>query len=149
MFWKTSHNSQLITRSSHPDFDRIKRKDVLFYRVAGWKPETVRSSHWRCSVKQGVLEKFHCKKPLLQSLFSKATVPAILLKKSPTQVLSCEICKLFKNNYFEYHLWTSTSKLYLKRDSNMGMLWIIQEHLFCRGSTNSWNWNTSAGFSLQ
>ena len=33
----------------------------------------------------------------------------------------------------------SASKLYLKRDSNTGVfpwiLWIIQEHLFCRGST--------------
>ena len=37
--------------------------------------------------------------------------PATLLKKTPTQVLSCEICKLFKNNYFEEHLWMSGSKL--------------------------------------
>ena len=44
--------------------------------------------------------------------------PATLLKKAPTQVFSCEICKLFKNNYFEEHLWTSASKHYLKRDSN-------------------------------
>ena len=74
------------------------------------------------------------------------------LKKTQTQVLSCEICKLFNNNYFEEHLWTSVSKLYLKRDSNTGIflwiLWIIQEHLFCRGSTNGWPWNTSAGVSL-
>ena len=27
----------------------------FFNRVAGWKPKTVRNSHWRCSVKQGVL----------------------------------------------------------------------------------------------
>ena len=75
--------------------------------------------------------------------------PATLLKKAPTQVLSCESCKLFKNNYFEEHLWTSASKLYLKRDSNtVVFLWILgisQEHLFCRGSMNGWFWNTSAG----
>ena len=51
----------------------VKRKDVLenfakftekhycrslFYNeVAGWKTEPFRSSHWRCSVKQGVLKK--------------------------------------------------------------------------------------------
>ena len=40
--------------------------------------------------------------------------PATLLKKTPTQVLSCEIYKLFKNNYLEEHLWTSASKHYLK-----------------------------------
>ena len=60
--------------------------------------------------------------------------PATLLKKTPTQVLSCEIYKLFKNNYFEEHLWVSASKHYLKRDSNTGaflwILWIIQDHLF-------------------
>ena len=50
----------------------VKRKDVrqnfakftekhifqslFFNKVAGWKPETFRSSHWRCSVKQGALK---------------------------------------------------------------------------------------------
>ena len=43
--------------------------------------------------------------------------PAILFKKTPTQILSSEICDIFKNNYFEEHLWTTTSKLYFKRDS--------------------------------
>ena len=66
--------------------------------------------------------------------------PATLLKNTPTQVLSREIYKLFKNNYFEEHLWNATSKHYLKRDSNtatfLWILWIIQEHLFSRVSTN-------------
>ena len=66
--------------------------------------------------------------------------PATLLKKTSNQVLSSEIYKLFKNNYFEKHLWTSASKHYLKRDSNtvpfLWILWIIQEHLLSRGSTN-------------
>ena len=84
--------------------------------------------------------------------------PATLLKKTPTQMLPCEICKLseftnFQNNYLEEHLWMSASKLYLKRDSSKGffswILWIIQEHLFCRVSTNGWFLNTSAGVSLQ
>ena len=75
--------------------------------------------------------------------------PATLLKKTLTQLFSCEIYKLFKNNYFEEHLWTSAPKLYLKRDSNTGgylwILWIVQEHLFCWGSMNGSFWNTSAG----
>ena len=70
--------------------------------------------------------------------------PATLLKKNPTQILSSEICKLFKNNYLEEHQLTSASKHYLKRDSNtvvfLWILCIIQEHLFCRGSMNGWFW---------
>ena len=46
-------------------------------------------------------------------------------------------------------MWMSTFELYLKRDSNIGVfqwfLWIIQEHLFCRISTNGWFWNIPTG----
>ena len=41
--------------------------------------------------------------------------PATLLKKIPTQALSYGICKHFKSNYFEEHLWTSAFKHYLKK----------------------------------
>ena len=45
--------------------------------------------------------------------------------------------------------WRSISKLYLKRDFKIGIfvwiLWIIQEHLFRGGFTNSRFWNTSVG----
>ena len=69
---------------------------------------------------------------------------ANLLRKTPTRVISCEICKLFKYKYFEEHLWVSASKLYLERDSNtdvfLWILWITQEHLRTpiRGSSNNW-----------
>ena len=33
--------------------------------------------------------------------FSKNSAPQADLKETPTQVLSCEFCKIFKNNYFE------------------------------------------------
>ena len=55
----------------------------------------------------------------------------------------CEICEIFKNNYFEEHLWATASKLYLKRDSNTDVfLWICElykniyfvEHLQTAGS---------------
>ena len=55
--------------------------------------------------------------------------PSTLLKKTPTDMISCEICELFQNNDFEEHLWMFASKLYLKRDSNISVfpwiLWII------------------------
>ena len=60
-------------------------------------------------------------------------------------MLSCEICEIFKNNYFEQHLWATASKLYLKGDStniSLWILWIIKE--FCRASTNDWLLNTCA-----
>ena len=33
-------------------------QSLFFKKVAGWKPETFSSSHWRCSVKQGALKNF-------------------------------------------------------------------------------------------
>ena len=32
---------------------------LFFNKVAGWKPEIVRSSYWRCSVKEGIFKKVH------------------------------------------------------------------------------------------
>ena len=37
-------------------------------------------------------------------------MPTTLLKNTPTQVLSCEFCELFKNTYFKEHLRTAGSK---------------------------------------
>ena len=103
--WNSSFPEVLYKRSSeklkiHREIQEavilrcsVKRKDVLknfakftekhfcrslfFNKVAGWKPETFRSSHWRCSVKQGILKKV-----------------------TPTKVFPCEFCELFKNTYF-------------------------------------------------
>ena len=33
----------------------------------------------------------------------------VFWKETPTQVLSCEVCKMFKNNYFEKHLQMTAS----------------------------------------
>ena len=132
-------------------------QSLFFNKVAGWRPEAVRSSHWRCSAKQGVLKSFanFTRKNRCWSVFLinlQFWGPGTLSKKTSTQGLSCEIWILFKNNNFQEHLWTSASKLYLERDSFTGVflwiLWIIQEHLLCRGSANGWFWKTSAWVSL-
>ena len=54
----------------------------------------------------GIIHKTHRKRPVLKSLFNKVAVlgSATLSGKTPTQMLSCEICEIFKNNYFEEHL---------------------------------------------
>ena len=150
----------VLSKDVLKSFAKFREKNLcqglFFNKVAGWKT-AVRSSHWRCSVKQGVLKKFasFTKENLCWSLFLiklQFCGPATLSKKTPTQELSCENCKHFKNNYFEEHLWASASKPYLKKDSNTGVflriLWIIQVRLFCKGTTNGWFWNSSAGVSL-
>ena len=70
-----------------------------------------RSNHRRCSVKEDVLKNFaiFTGKHLCFGVFFnilQAWRPATLLKETPTQVLSCEYCKLFKSTYFEEHLRT-------------------------------------------
>ena len=102
MSWKTQ-NSQIKTRSSHPEVfcqkkmsldilqnSQKKKKNffcLFFDKVAGSKPETFRSSHWRCFVKQGVLKKV-----------------------TPTKVSPCGFCELFKNTYFVQDLQTAGSE---------------------------------------
>ena len=142
-------------------FCKIQRKISLpesVFKVVSWKLETFRSSHWRCSVKQGVLKNFanFTGKNLCWNLFLiklQFWWPTTLLKKTLTEMLSCKLCKLFKDSYFDENLWMSNSKLYFKRGSNIGVflwiLWIIQEDLFWRRSRDCWFWNTNTGVSLQ
>ena len=66
---------------------------LFLNKAVGWKPETVRSSHWRYSVKKGalafqnqcsidhlqskcswIIHKIHCEKPVLESFFNKIAV---------------------------------------------------------------------------
>ena len=123
-FWKTFQNSQqtqqaVIRRCSVKRKDALKNfakftekhltRSLFLNRVAGWKLETVRSSRWRCSVKQGVYKNFanFIGKNLCWNLFLikwQFWGPATLLKKTPTQVLSCEMSVK--------RLWTSTGKLF-------------------------------------
>ena len=151
VFWKTSQTLQINTKNSHPGVLCQKRRcsktfgkftekylcrSLFLNKFADSKLKTFRSSHCRCSAKQGALKNFanFIGYSLYWSLFSiklQFWWHATLLKKTRTQVLSSEIWY-----HFEEHLWMSTSKLYLKRSSNIGVfawiLWIIQEHLFCR-----------------
>ena len=48
---------------------------------------------------------------MLGSFFMKlqAFSLQVFLKETPTQVLSCEVCKTFKITYFEEHLQTTAS----------------------------------------
>ena len=105
VFWKTSQNSQANTRSSHPEvfckkmflkYLKISQKtplpESLFWQSC--RIETVRSSLWRCSIKQGVLKNFpnFPEENLWRSLFLIQLLfwgPKAFLKKPPTQVLSC------------------------------------------------------------
>ena len=41
-------------------------------------------------------------------------------KETPTQVFSCQICKIFKNTYFKKHLQRAASKWSLKIELSFG-----------------------------
>ena len=51
---------------------------------------------------------------MLESLFNKVEGLGLQLysKETPTQMLSCKICDIFKNTYFEEHLRMSASVTY-------------------------------------
>ena len=57
---------------------------------------------------KGVLRNFtkFTGKHICQSLFFNK-------KETLAQVLSCEFCEIFKNNFFTEHLWTTASNLIL------------------------------------
>ena len=80
-----------------------------------WKSAQVFHNHHGSSAKWVFFDNSQnsLEKPVLSLFLIKLKFwgPVTLLKKIPTQVPSCEICKLFKNNYFEQHLWMSASKL--------------------------------------
>ena len=68
-----------------------------------------RRSHRRCSVKIMFLKisQNSQKNTCVGVLFDKLQVFRV---ETPTQVLSCVICEIFKNICFEEHLWTTTSE---------------------------------------
>ena len=54
----------------------------------------------------------HRQTPVLESLFNKVAGHnglQLYEKETPTQVLCCEYCEIFKNTYFEEHLRTAAS----------------------------------------
>ena len=75
--WRCSVKRKDILKNFAKFTEKHFCRSVLFDKVAGWKPETFRSSHWRCFVKQGILKKV-----------------------TPKKVFPCEFCELFKNIYF-------------------------------------------------
>ena len=53
-------------------------------------------------------------------------MPATLLKGTPTQVFTSEICEIFKNTYFEEYLGTTASVL-----SPSSLFIFLYENTFC------------------
>ena len=41
-------------------------------------------------------------------MYLRASRPATFFKGTPTQVFSCEYCKIFKNTYFDENLRTTS-----------------------------------------
>ena len=90
------------------------RKDQSIFTALERFKFSRRSMDQRCSIEKLVLKNFaiFTGKHLHCSLFFKklqAFRPATLLKETPTQVLSSEYCKVFKNTNFEEHFRTAAS----------------------------------------
>ena len=73
-----------------------------------------RSILWKCSMKKGVSKNFakFTGKYLCRSVsFNEFAGGAcnFIKKENPTQVFSCEFCKVFKNSYFVEYLQTAAS----------------------------------------
>ena len=66
----------------------------------------VRSSHWSCSVKDGLLKYFEnfTRKHLCWTFFESSGLQ-LYQKVLLTLVFSCGICESLKNTYFEENLW--------------------------------------------
>ena len=71
---------------------------------------SIRNSHWRYSVRNGVLRNFakFTRKHLCQSLFFNKACNFIK-KETLAQVFSCEFCKNSRNTFFTEHLWATDS----------------------------------------
>ena len=72
---KKQSSAGVLSKNVLKNFAKLTEKhfcgSLFFNKVAGWKPETVRSSHWRCFVEIGVLQNFanFTRKHLRWSLF--------------------------------------------------------------------------------
>ena len=108
-----------------------------------WGFHYYRSSHSQIFFKIGVLKTF----PILTGLFLiklLAFRPVILSKKeTPTQMLSCEYCKIFKNSFL-FHIKlpvvpvnfnTFFKTAFLKKPYEPTIIWKVYEHMkICRTS---------------
>ena len=81
--------------------------------------DTYGNSHRKYYIKHVFLKYLQIsqKAPVLESPFR----PANLLKETPIQVFSCEICKIFKNTLFEKHLQMTASAIVAFMGSFMGL----------------------------
>ena len=90
---------------------RLKvRSAVQFTAVVA----TFRSSHWRCSVRIGVLGNFtkFTGKHLCQSIIFNKNETLDLFKKKLSYIgFPVNFCEIFKNTFFTEHLWTTTSEV--------------------------------------
>ena len=118
-------------------------RSVFFNETAGWKPETVKGSQWRCLVKQRrflKLCKFHKKTPALEHFLNKVVIlrPCQSFEKGLTKFLRTTILK----NICE--------RLSKRRPQHICFpVNFVNYSKTPRASTNGWFWNTSAGVSLQ
>ena len=126
--WHTNNTGTNDRKNSHFRFTRIKNTHFVINSTSWEYHYYINHCPSRKLWNFFAFCKFRWKKSVLESLFNKVGVlrACNFIKEDSDTCFFCEIYKLFKDNYFEEHLWTSASKHYLKRDSNSGaFLWIL------------------------
>ena len=57
----------------------------------------------------------------ITNFMGKYLYRSLIKKDTPTQVFSCEFCEIFKDTYFEEHLWTAAPKTIQKFTNKSGI----------------------------
>ena len=111
-----------VQASSRPESKNavVQRPSIQASRVQASRqcvqsPAFLVCPHRMCSLRKTVLESFAkpAGKLLCRSLFFNEVVglrSSTLLKKTSTQVFSCQFCEFYKNSYLEEHKQTAVSE---------------------------------------
>ena len=111
--WQWNFSNDFISKYFWLNFVRkviSKTLKTLWKYVLHRDDELYWSVHWRCSIKKMYLKISQIsQETTYESLLNKAAGLELYQKETLTQLLSCEICEIFKNAYFEDHLRTAAS----------------------------------------
>ena len=100
----------------------------------------LRSSHWRCSVRKGVLRNFakFTGKHLCQSLFLNKVAGSgcsFIKKETLSHMFSCEFCEISLNTFFTEHIRTAASDCPQKTTFHFFWVFLTPMHRFYQWET--------------
>ena len=116
--------------------DNLANNQPLLRRPNSFNPGKMCSSEAAPFLKGCLLSLKKTKIALLKNFerFTGKHLPSglqVYYKETPTQVFSCDYCKIFQNSYFEEHMQTTTSDSY-KASVNCWFLLIQYSKIFAK-----------------